>query len=107
MVAVSAEGSTVYVLIRRLNSSCSRSIAFVVSRASPLARWQLRKTEQSIAGFLQAVGDRAVLEPPLANERLAARCDLFQRGRIDHVGIVGADFIMQTLGACASRLRCL
>ena len=26
----SADGSTVYVLIRRLNSSCSRSIAFVV-----------------------------------------------------------------------------
>jgi hypothetical protein len=29
MAAVSAEGSTVWVLIRRLNSSCSRSIAFV------------------------------------------------------------------------------
>jgi hypothetical protein len=30
MAAVSADGSTVYILIRRLNSSCSRSIAFVV-----------------------------------------------------------------------------
>src|ERR687886_662519 len=30
MAAVSAEGSTVCVLMRRLNSSCSRSIAFVV-----------------------------------------------------------------------------
>ena len=30
MAAVSADGSTVCVLIRRLNSSCSRSIAFVV-----------------------------------------------------------------------------
>ena len=30
MAAVSAEGSTVCVLIRRLNSSCNRSIAFVV-----------------------------------------------------------------------------
>ena len=29
MAAVSADGSTVCVLIRRLNSSCSRSIAFV------------------------------------------------------------------------------
>ena len=29
MAAVSAEGSTVWVLIRRLNSSCRRSIAFV------------------------------------------------------------------------------
>ena len=32
MAAVSAEGSTVRVLIRRLNSSCSRSIAFVEDR---------------------------------------------------------------------------
>ncbi len=30
MVAVSADGSTVCVLIRRLNSSCNRSMAFVV-----------------------------------------------------------------------------
>src|SRR5712672_1657206 len=30
MAAVSAEGSTVWVLIRRLNSSCNRSIAFEV-----------------------------------------------------------------------------
>ena len=30
MAAVSAEGSTVWVLIRRLNSSCRRSIAFDV-----------------------------------------------------------------------------
>src|SRR3954470_11988905 len=30
MAAVSAEGRTVWVLIRRLNSSCKRSIAFVV-----------------------------------------------------------------------------
>src|SRR5215468_9939893 len=36
--AVSAEGSTVWVLIRRLNSSCSRSIALVV-RA--LFHWQM------------------------------------------------------------------
>jgi hypothetical protein len=32
MAAVSAEGSTVWVLIRRLNSLCSRSIAFVEDR---------------------------------------------------------------------------
>ena len=30
IAAVSAEGSTVWVLIRRLNSSCNRSIAFEV-----------------------------------------------------------------------------
>jgi hypothetical protein len=68
------------------------------SRASPLARRQLHKGEQSIAGFLQAVGNRPVLEPPFANECLAARCDVFRRNCIDHVGIVGADFLMQALG---------
>jgi hypothetical protein len=30
MAAVSVDGSPVWALIRRLNSSCSRSIAFVV-----------------------------------------------------------------------------
>ena len=33
MAAVSADGSTVWVLIRRLNSSCRRSMALVRSRA--------------------------------------------------------------------------
>src|SRR5258708_40158218 len=32
MAAVSADGSTVWVLIRRLDSSCNRSIALVVRR---------------------------------------------------------------------------
>ena len=42
MAAVFADGSTVHVLILRLNSSCSRSIAFVRrTNAAPLA---LRKT---------------------------------------------------------------
>src|SRR5438876_6964961 len=77
------------------------------SCASPLARRQLRKAEQSIAGFLQAVGDGAVLEPPLADERLAARCDVFRRGRIDHIGIVGADFLMQTLGRVRQQIAVL
>src|SRR6266536_2547631 len=38
IAAVSAEGSTVWVLIRRLNSSWRRSIAFVVRHASKLGK---------------------------------------------------------------------
>ena len=34
----------------------------------PLARRQPRQGEQPLAGFLQAVGDSARLEPPLADE---------------------------------------
>src|SRR5262245_3122905 len=65
MTEVSAEGSTVGVLMRRLNSSCSRSIAFV-ARALPL--------RAVAAGFFQAVGDGATFEAPFADEGLATRC---------------------------------
>jgi hypothetical protein len=53
MAAVSAEGSTVCVLMRRLNSSCSRSTALPLDRAGgprrlPLARRQAREGEQPV-----------------------------------------------------------
>src|ERR1700738_3937783 len=87
MAAVSADGSTVCVLILRLNSSWSRSIAFVV-RA--LRHWlggrrRTREGEEPVAGFLQAIGNSAVLEPPLADEGFATRFDLFARCRVDHI----------------------
>ena len=37
-------------------------------RAAPLARRQSGESEEPVAGFLQAVGDGAVLELPLADE---------------------------------------
>src|SRR5262249_38330190 len=46
MAAVSTDGSTVCVLIRRLNSSRRRSTPLVV-RATPLARWH--ESEEAIA----------------------------------------------------------
>jgi hypothetical protein len=52
-------------LVQPLN--CIRS-----PRAAPLAWRQAGEGEQTVAGFLQAVGDGAVLEPPLADECLAA-----------------------------------
>jgi len=64
MAAVSADGSTVCGLIRHLNSSCSRSMALV--KAAPLTWRQTRQRDEPIAGFLQAVGDGAMLEPPFA-----------------------------------------
>jgi len=44
--------------------------------AAPLARRQAGEGEQAFAGFLQAVGHGTVLEPPLADEGLAASFDL-------------------------------
>jgi hypothetical protein len=89
MAAVSADGSTVCVLILRLNSSCSRSIAFVV---------RTREGEEPVAGFLKTIGNSPVLKPPLADEGFAARFDLFACVRVDHIFVVGADLVMQALG---------
>ena len=39
-----------------------------------------------------------MLEAPLADEGLAASFDLLTRRRVDHVGVVGGDLVMQSLG---------
>ena len=85
MAAVSA--TTVWVLMRRLNSSSSRSTALVCAPA-PLAGRQASEGEQPVTRFLQAVGDRPALQPPLAQEGLAPLLDLFRGFGVDHVGIV-------------------
>jgi hypothetical protein len=61
MAAVSAEGSTVWVLIRRLNSSCSRSMALVV-RA--LFHWLMGNRVKVRAGHRPAGGCRRPLLHP-------------------------------------------
>src|SRR5262249_11104217 len=71
MAAVSAEGSTVWVLMRRLNSSCDRSMMFVERAPFHLARRQA--SEREFSGLLEAVGNRALLEPAIY-DRSAERC---------------------------------
>src|SRR4051794_13689293 len=68
------------------------------SRASPLARRQAGEGEEALAGFLQAVGDGAVTEPPLSDEGLTAGLDFLGRGGVDHVGVIGGDLVVQALG---------
>jgi hypothetical protein len=70
IAAVSADGRLCFdpsfeLLVQSLN--CIRR-----ARAAPLAWRQAGEDEQTVAGFLQAVGDGAVLKPPLADEGLAA-----------------------------------
>src|SRR5499425_3134186 len=67
------------------------------SRASPLTWRQPCEGEQAVAGFLEAVGDRAMAQPPLADEGLAALLDLLGLGRINHVGVVGGHLVVQSL----------
>src|SRR5947207_9313507 len=45
------------------------------ANAAPLTQRQSREAEEPVAGFLQAVGDGTMLEPPFADERLAPRLD--------------------------------
>ena len=58
------------------------------AHAAPLTWWQTREGEEQVTSFLQAVGDGAVLEPPFADEGLAAGLDLLAGGGIDHVVVV-------------------
>jgi hypothetical protein len=45
--------------------------------------------EEPVAGFPQAVGDGAMLEPPFADEGLPACLDLLARRRVDRYGFIG------------------
>src|SRR5258708_25309427 len=98
MAAVLADGSTVCVLMRRLNSSCNRSMALVVLTLFHLAWRQRGESEKAIAGLLQAVGNGAVAQPPLAQEGFTALLNLLRRIRVDHICVVGRDLVMQPLG---------
>jgi hypothetical protein len=61
MAAVSADGNTVCVLIRRLNSSCSRSIAVVVRALRHWLGGKRAKVKSGSPATFEAVGDRFVL----------------------------------------------
>jgi len=67
------------------------------TRRLPLARGQPGEGEQPISGFLQAVGNGPAFQPPFADERFAAGCDLLRCAGIDHVVVIGRDFVVQTL----------
>jgi hypothetical protein len=60
MAAISAEDSTVCVLIRRLNSSCSLDRIRRADRF-PLAFRETREGEKLVAGLFQAIGDGLAL----------------------------------------------
>ena len=58
------------------------------------------------AGFVQAVVDGALLEPPFPDAGLAAGFNLLTPRGVDHVGVVGGELLMKALRACARRFRC-
>src|SRR6266542_2889416 len=75
--------------------------------AAPLARRQPREGEEAIAGFFEAIGHRPTLEPPLADEGLAAALDLCRCRGVNHVRVVGGDLLVQTLGRMGEQVPVL
>ena len=97
---VSAQGSTVWVLIRRRNSSFSRWVALVVRAAFHCVgarRVGAGESEQAICGLFKAVSDRAALDPPFAQECLPALFHFRRRFGIDHVAIVVTQLLVHML----------
>jgi hypothetical protein len=70
LAEVSADGSTACVLIIRFELLVQSVDRIGGPRAPPLARRQSCEGEKLVAGFLQAVGDGAVLEPLLRMKAL-------------------------------------
>src|SRR5512132_1681368 len=77
------------------------------ARRAPLAGRQAGEGEQPVTRFLQAVGDRPALQPPLAQEGLAPFLDLFRGFGVDHVGIVGRDLFVQMVGGVREQVPVL
>ncbi len=75
MAAVSAEGSTVCVLILRLNSSCNRSIAFVVRTLRHWSAGRRVNVKSRSPAASRLISNGKVSELPLADESLAASGD--------------------------------
>ena len=48
-----------------------------------------------------------MLEPPFADEGLAARFDLLARRRVDHVVVLGGDLLVQALGGVRQQVAML
>src|ERR1700684_467397 len=97
MAAGSADGSTICVLILRLNSSRNRSIAWVV-RA--LRHWlggsRVKVNSRSPASSRLSATARC-LSLHLRMKALRRAWDLLTRRRIDHIIVIRGDLVMQAL----------
>src|SRR5258705_10817012 len=74
IAAVSADGSTVWVLIRRLNSSCRRSIALVVLALRHWLGGRRGKGKRGSPAFPRQGATGGVRRAPLRAEALSGGC---------------------------------
>ena len=107
MAAVSAEGSTVWVLIRRLNSSCKRSIAFDVRIDF---HWlfgnRVKVNSLSPASSRLSATARHFSRHLRMNALRLASTSGFEFG-IDHVVVIGGDFLVQPVGRMRKEIAML
>jgi len=73
----------------------------------PLAFGEAREGEQPVARFFQAIGDGAAFEPPFADEGLSPRLDLLLRLGVNHVGVIGRDFLVQPIWRVGEKVAVL
>ena len=73
----------------------------------PLLLWEAEESEKLVAGLLEAVGDGAALETPFADERLAPGLHLLRRLGVDHVGVIGADLVIELLRRMSQKVPIL
>src|SRR5258708_20236250 len=72
------------------------------AQAAPLARRQAREGEQAVSCLLPAVGNGAMLQPPFADEALAANGYLLRCGLMNHFVVFPADLSAQPPPATSS-----
>jgi hypothetical protein len=89
IAAVSREGGTVCVVMRRLHSSWRRSMAFLARADFPQLGGRCVKANSASAASFKALGQRAAAQARPAQERLALRPDRLRGRSVDHVRIVG------------------
>ena len=65
------------------------------------------KGEEPVTGFLEAVGHRPALEPPLAQESLAATLHLGGGLGVDHIPVVLGDLVLHVLLGMSQKVTVL
>jgi hypothetical protein len=83
VAAVSAEGSTVWVIDPALELRMESFDRIGGRCVPPLAGRQSDKGEEPITGFLEAVGHRLAFEPPFAGKGPPPHLDLLRRRGAD------------------------
>jgi hypothetical protein len=77
------------------------------SGAIATARARRQEGEQALAGFLQAIGDRAAAQLPARQEGLALSQDRAGTVSVHHVVELGLDLVMQVLGCVGEQVAFL